>query len=369
MGDNRFFVNAGLSRIDAQFDCGNTQVSQIAIANVGDEALDLEQVMVSDQPNSPFCEDWREHLPPPGVQRERGTVELGPAAQRVDAGALGAVHLSTTEDELRVRLQTAATDFRLSISPHAILETPWHAGPSNASFGLWTDCAGVDCEPRGRVWRLPLQDLGLTKATEQTWTLRLTGQVDERIEVHEWALIWPADSFDNHLSEIPNYQPVPPTRWNRIRHFPLHPSRLGPANADIVNAGHMQLMADLGLDGIGLVNPHPNLIPGFVEQVSAVDDLGLDLQNFFVIPFWRDDALRADYRRWSRAIGQAARACAPDCPTLLWNLVDEPGIHDAARCVRDLTTRPDRGDLVEPLDALADAACEPGVVCPQAPRL
>ena len=58
-----------------------------------------------------------------------------PAAQRVDAG-LGAVHLSTTEDEhafvyrLLRRLQTVYQSTR-------DLRDPMARWPSNASFGLW----------------------------------------------------------------------------------------------------------------------------------------------------------------------------------------------------------------------------------------
>ena len=200
--------------------------------------------------------------------------------------------------------------------------------------------------------------MGLTAATK-LHGLRISGLGRERPGSVNGA--WSVRYFTpNNLRP---YVPAGDTRWSTIRHYPLHPVRLGPEIRDIVNVGHFGLMRDLGIGGIGLVNPHPNLIPGFVQHAIEAGHLAVDLQSFLVIPFWRDDALRADYGRWSTAISQAMDACAPNCPDVLWNVVDEPGIHDRARCVRDLTTRADRVALISPLDEFASALCDDGLVC------
>ena len=145
---------------------------------------------------------------------------------------------------------------------------------------------------------------------------------------------------------------------NRIRHYHCDPL-FGPANADIVNAGHLQLGGGIGPRWHWFGQSSSNLIPGFVEQGSAVDDLGLDLQNFFVIHFGGMTPYELTIVDGPAPLDKRLER-VHRCPTLLWNLVDEPGDHDAARCVRDLTTRPDRGDR-PPLDALADAAREPAL--------
>ena len=141
----------------------------------------LEQVMVSDQPNS----FWKtgESISPPGVQRtwQRRTA-LADSALTLGVRRL---HLSTTEDE-RAPVTTSGNDYYLSMSP-TVLDTMARCAILRVLHR--TDCDGR-LQPGGRIPGCPRT--GPDKATDDLHTPNHR-PIDERIDVHGWAL-WPAGS-------------------------------------------------------------------------------------------------------------------------------------------------------------------------------
>jgi len=355
-------VRRGQARMNVHFVCDGVLAAELGFRNVGVGVFDVHRVMLVQEEDSEFCEDWREDIEPTRVREQRAVYALSPDPQRIPLDEFR-VRAWYDQTGLSIQVGPVSSPFRVALSPHAVPEKPWYADNTSVQRGRWIPCERAGCIAGDRIWLIPFDEMDLTPATEIQWSLRISGVSRDESWASGIGLVWSRNVFQDHLRPPADFEPAGGHLWSQVRHLPLHPVRLGPAVRDIVNDSHFQLLGTLGLDGIGLVNPHPNLIPRFIQHALDMDNMTLDLQSFLVIPFWRDDAQRADYWRWVAAINDGLSRCAPECPTVLWNIVDEPGIHDLARCVTDLSTQTNRQDLMPPLDALSAALCDDGIVC------
>ncbi len=305
-----------------------------------------------------FCSSWRdapEAARPVFTLLEPDPVfEITPVAPALWSSTPGAMTISVDPAGLSLGLWAppgATEGLRLTLSPED--------HPRGVSLDLADADACAACGPAGEdifTWHVSAARLRPDAAAPRVLSLALetsAGRESATLVQSEDALETPPP---------PDFAPWPAPPWaDAVRIYTLHSKRLGPGLGDIVGASHFAMFRDLGLSGVGLVNPHQNEMPALVAQAGAAG-LPVDLQTFFGTAFWRDDANRAAYFTWAQGVAAAVAAC-PDCPAPHWNFIDEPDVRPLAACTRDLSTN--GPDLPGPLvPALVEAAAEVGCAPP-----
>jgi len=343
-------IPVGPGRVHVTADCADVTATQVQLANPGSSPVAVRDVQLERGAEAtPWCTDWRDRYRLPIGSRPAPPHLAVPGDHRFDdAHGLGA---AVEGAALVLTYYGAPRQLRLDLVDRATLLVS--GARTDASAGE----VEVQATPPAIRWRIPADALHADASTGSRWPLHVAadGALAERLH-----LVLDARDLDGLLGPPPDYAPAPPApTWaRRVSTWVLHQRRVGPERAPSIDATHFDLFAELGLAGVGLVNPHPDEIEGFVAEAGA-RGLALDLQTFFSIPFWRDDEDRRTLLRWAEAITDAVAACTPDCPELHWNVLDEPSQRELSLCRDDLSSRADRSDLRPELrQTLSALGCE-----------
>jgi hypothetical protein len=365
-------LTPAVSRHDLAFDCSLVDTTQVQFTHLSGERISLLAAQLSPGPvPDEICQDWRDTHELVVLGQPSNTLMDVPGHAALPDGL--ALHLDHEEDVFVIELVGQHEESRIYLDPHggddeyATLE--YSRLGLIPSVGQGIQCLPPACPLPTLIWRIPFQAFNLDATVTHTWAMGLTTVQNQMQSNGRLHLYWQEEPWRDRLAPAAEYAPVDMASWAvAIKNWVLHPRKVDQNREHSLNAGHFALFRGLGLDGIGLVNPHPNEIQAFVANAGLAPQLDLDLQTFFSIPFWRDDEQRQTLFRWADSIAQSIEACSPNCPPVHWNILDEPSQAELQACRRDLSTNADRINLrpellalLGPLGCIGAEPCESSI--------